>query len=240
MKIAICDDTEQDRQVIACHLTDFAAKMGLELDLCLYESGEELLDALKKTSFKVIFLDIYMLSLNGIETARTIRKFDKDVQIIFVTTSPDHAIESYDVRALHYMMKPVTYAKLERAINLCQMERIKATRQIEVAVGNRLIPIKLADIFYAEMFKKVLTIHTTHGILETRISLENFELLLGGAPFLACHRSFIVNMDCIAETEADGFMLTNGESVPISRPAKALSIKTYNEYIFSGMRQKLC
>lgn len=163
MKIAICDDTLQDRQTIVRHLADFAAKTGTSLVPNTYESGEALLAALKKTSFELIFLDIYMLALNGIETAHAIRKFDKNVQIIFVTTSPDHAISSYDVRALHYLMKPITYSKLERVLSLCQLESIKASRQIEVSIGNQLIPINLADIIYAEMFKKVLTIHTTHG-----------------------------------------------------------------------------
>lgn len=240
MKIAICDDTLQDRQTIVRHLADFAAKTGMSLEPNTYESGEALLAALKKTSFELIFLDIYMLALNGIETAHAIRKFDKNVQIIFVTTSPDHAISSYDVRALHYLMKPITYSKLERVLSLCQLESIRASRQIEVSIGNQLIPINLADIIYAEMFKKVLTIHTTHGVMETRTSLENFELLLGGSPFLACHRSFIVNMDYISGTAGETFILLNKECVPISRPAKAVAVKTYNEYVFSGMRQKLC
>lgn len=75
------------------------------------------------------------------------------------------------------------------------------------------------DFFHIlKMFRKVLTIHTTNGPLETRISLENFELLLGGTPFLTCHRSFIVNMDYVAEVTGDSFLLTSGDNVPISRP----------------------
>lgn len=240
MKLAICDDTADDRALIEKHLIEYAAKTESEFGLSFFESGESLLTALKKTSFKVIFLDIYMLALNGIETAREIRKFDKEVQIIFITTSPDHAVSSYDVRALHYLMKPVSYAKLERILNLCRLETVKASKELEVLTGKINTTVKLTDIVYVEMFKKLLTIHTTYGTLESRTSLENFELLLGGTPFLRCHRSFVVNMDFISEAVGEAFMLTTGENVPISRPAKVLSLKMYNEYVFSSMRKKLC
>lgn len=236
MKIAICDDTIIDRQVIEKYLSEFMAKTGTTFDISLFESGEELLSTLKKTSFKVIFLDIYMLKLNGIDTAKEVRKFDKDVQIIFITTSLDHAVSSYDVRALNYIIKPVSYAKIEKVLNLCQIESVKASKELEILTGKNFSRIKLASIMYAEMFKKVLTIHTTYGNIESRTSLENFELLLMGSPFLRCHRSIVVNMDFIEEAEGDEFVLTNGNRVPISRPAKTLSLKTYHEYIFGGMR----
>lgn len=240
MKLAICDDTLEDRKVIEKHLTDYAVKTGMKFELSLFESGESLLTALKKSSYKVIFLDIYMLGLNGIDTAKEIRKFDKEVQLIFITSSPDHAISSYEVRALHYIMKPVSYTKIEKVLNLCQLEAVKAGQQIEVLTGKNFSPIKPTEIVYAEMFKKMLTIHMTYGEIESRTSLENFEVLLGGAPFLRCHRSFVVNMDFITDVVDDAFLLNTKESVPISRPARALSIKTYNEYVFSGMRKKLC
>lgn len=240
MKLAICDDTPSDRQLLENHLSVFAGKTGHDFEIFLYESGEDLLSALKKISFKVIFLDIYMMALNGIDTAREIRRFDKEVQIIFITTSPDHAISSYEVRALHYLMKPVSYSKMEKVLNLCQLEAVKASQQIEVLAGRLMTPLKLAEIVYAEMFNKILTIHTTYGTIETRTSMENFEVMLGGTPFLRCHRSFIVNMDFIEDAEGDAFLLTDKSSIPISRPARALALKTYNEYVFSAMRRNLC
>lgn len=240
MKFAICDDTLEDRERIEAHLLEYAAKTGAAFELSHYESGESLLTALKKTSFKVIFLDIYMLALNGIDTAREIRRFDKEVQIIFITTSPDHAVSSYDVRALHYIMKPVSYSKIEKVLNLCQIETVKTSRQIQVLTGKIMVDIKLVELMYAEMFNKVLTMHTTYGTIETRTSMENFEILLGGEPFLRCHRSFIVNMDFIEEAADEVFVLSDGTNVPISRPARSLSLKTYHEFVFSSMRKKLC
>lgn len=239
MKIAICDDTIIDRQIIEKYLTEYMTKSCVNFDISLFESGEKLLLALKKTSFKVIFLDIYMLKLNGIDTAKEVRKFDKDVQIIFITTSPDHAVSSYDVRALNYIIKPVSYAKIEKVLNLCQLESVKATREIEIITGKNFSRIKLSSIMYAEMFKKVLTIHTTYGEIESRTSLENFELLLMGSPFLRCHRSIVVNMDFIEDADGDEFVLKDGNRVPISRPAKTLSLKTYHEYVFGGMRGRI-
>lgn len=240
MKIAVCDDRLEDRQLIEDHLRAYMAKTGVMFELSFYESGESLLHGLKKTSYKLIFLDIYMLELTGLDTAREIRKFDKDVQIIFITTSVDHAVSSYDVRALYYIIKPVSYSKLEKVLNLCQLEKVKESQEIEVLTGKNLSPVKLKEIVYVEMFKKILTIHTTYGTIESKTTLEKFELLLGGAPFLKCHRSVIVNMDYIEDVEDDAFILGSDESIPISRPAKALALKTYNEYVFSGMRGKLC
>ncbi|MEG0988390.1 MAG: LytTR family DNA-binding domain-containing protein [Clostridium sp.] len=240
MKTAVCDDRPEDRETIGKHLMDYAVKNKIENELSFYESGEELLLALKKTSFQIIFMDIYMHELNGIDVAREIRRYDKSVQIIFITNSPDHAISSYEVHALYYIMKPVSYSKIEKVLSLCQFETVQAGRQIEVPVEKVLTPVKLSEIIYADVFNKRLTLHTTYGVMDTRMSLENFETLLGGVPFLRCHRSFVVNMDFIADIEEDAFLLTNGECVPISRPSKTSAVKTYNEYVFSSMRKRLC
>lgn len=239
MKIAICDDNQKDRQLINSHLVQYGTKNKLEVERSFYDSGESLLAALKKVSFQVIFLDVYMLELNGIDTAREIRKFDKNVQIIFITTSSEHAVSSYEVRALHYLIKPVSYIKFEKALNLCQFETVKASRQVELLTGKSLSPIKLSEIIYAEMYKKVLTVYTTYGKVESRTSLEGFEQLLGGVPFLRCHRSIIVNMDFITNVKGDDFLINDNEIIPISRPSRVLTLKTYHEYVFSGMREKL-
>lgn len=240
MNIAICDDMDEDRKIIEGYLLKYMSKTGEKFEIFNYESGESILSAMKKLSFQVIFLDIYMMALNGIETARKIRKFHKEVQIIFVTISPDHAISSYEVRALHYIMKPVSYSKIEKVLNLCKFEAVKAERQIEVLTGKVMTRVNLDQILYVEIFHKVLTIHTAYGEIAARISMENIEALLGGPPFLRCHRSFLVNMDYIEETKVNEFLLSGGRKVPISRPARAFSVKTYQDYIFSSMRKKLC
>ncbi|MEG2440658.1 MAG: LytTR family DNA-binding domain-containing protein [Acetivibrio sp.] len=240
MKIAICDDNPEDQKILKKYLCHYGLKMEVELELFFCESGENLLRTMKRMSFDIIFMDIYMKGMGGMEAAREIRRFDKQAQIIFVTISPDHAISSYDVKALYYILKPVSYSKIEKVLNLCQFEDRKAEKQIAIQTGKTTMPINTAKILYAEMFNKVLTIHTICGAIESRTSMEKFEIQLGGNPFLRCHRSFLVNMDFIEDIGEDIFLLTNKEEVPISRPVKAFALKTYNEYIFSGMRKKLC
>ena len=106
MRIAIVDDIKEERAVLYGWLSNQLSKRNIPGDFVEFESGEEFLAAAKERPFTVVFLDIYMNGANGIEIARELRMSDSDCFLIFTTTSTDHALEGFRVRALHYLVKP--------------------------------------------------------------------------------------------------------------------------------------
>ena len=108
MRIAIVDDLADERVLLRQRLEHQLARRNVQADLLEYESGEAFLTAAQDEPFTVAFLDIYMAGANGIETARALRQHDTDCLLIFTTTSTDHALEGFQVRAMQYLVKPFT------------------------------------------------------------------------------------------------------------------------------------
>ena len=106
MRIAVVDDIADERKLLCSRLAEQFARRGVHADLFEYENGESFLTAAKERPFTVVFLDIYMTGANGIETAKELRGFDSDCLLVFTTTSTDHALEGFRVRAMHYLVKP--------------------------------------------------------------------------------------------------------------------------------------
>ena len=111
MQVAIIDDLAVCRQDIKEYLLRYIREnyQGEEPELDEFESGTRFLDAFRPQVYDVIFIDQYMEGMSGMDTAREIRKLDEEAALIFVTTSSDHAVDSYGVRASGYLIKPFTY-----------------------------------------------------------------------------------------------------------------------------------
>ena len=106
MRIAIVDDISEERTLLRNRLESQFSRRNVHVDIFEYENGETFLTAAKECPFTVVFLDIYMNGSNGIDTAKELRRSDTDCLLIFTTTSTDHALEGFQVRALHYLVKP--------------------------------------------------------------------------------------------------------------------------------------
>ena len=113
MRIAIVDDLADERALLREQLTRQLARRGAEAELLEFDSGEAFLAAEKERRFTAAFLDIYMEGMTGMEAARTLRKTDTDCLLVFTTTSTDHALEGFQVRALHYLVKPFAEAEID-------------------------------------------------------------------------------------------------------------------------------
>ena len=106
MRIAIVDDISEERTLLRNRLESQFSRRNVHVDIFEYENGETFLTSAKECPFTVVFLDIYMNGSNGIDTAKELRRSDTDCLLIFTTTSTDHALEGFQVRALHYLVKP--------------------------------------------------------------------------------------------------------------------------------------
>ncbi len=239
MKIAICDDLESDRQAIIHMIKKYCKDYNLELDLYDYENGHKLLSDFKHEKFELIFLDIYMNNINGIEIAKEIRLQDSDIIIIFMTTSKDHALDAFEVDAMQYLVKPVDYEKLQHIFNKCQKLFSDNMRFIEVPSNGLSVKIFLKDIYYIEVYNKTCLLHTNRLTIKTYTPLSKLWELLDGSPFLRCHRSYIVNMFYIDDILETDFLLKNSDKIPIRKESSSDIKQTYSDYFFEKIRSDI-
>lgn len=236
MNIAICDDLTRDRDLLAEMVRRYCKIKGYSAELHSFGSGEELLAQYTAGQYQILMLDIYMHELSGIDTARKIRMIDEDCIIILTTTSVDHALDGYAVKAIRYLVKPVVYEAVAEALDKCRDLFRQTMRFIEVPIGKLSMNIPLKDIVFIEVLNHRCFIHTPIKTLQTSLSLTELESMLGGKPFLRCHRSYIINIQQVEEVLEDDFKVKNHQLVPIRKDSKTAVKQEYYDYLFELMR----
>ena len=197
MRIAIVDDIKEERDKLADVLTKQLSRRGIHVNLFEFENGEDFLIAAKERPFTVVFLDIYMSGANGIETARELRTFDSDALLIFTTTSTDHALDGFKVRAMHYLVKPYPENEISDLIDEVLSRIPDSGKYIDIKVNGSNVQVPFRHIIYAEHFSHMIHIHTTGGKeLITRQSFEAFTASLKMDPrFYLCSRGVVINLE---------------------------------------------
>jgi DNA-binding LytR/AlgR family response regulator len=236
LNIAICDDLETDRKILIDMIHRYCTENNSILNINTYNKGEEFISDFNDQNFNLVFLDIYMGRLNGIETAKEIRKKDNNCIIVFMTTSTDFALDAYSLDASQYLVKPITYDKIKKIFDKCLEQFSNSMRFIEIIENSSTIKILLKDIYYIEVYDKTCFIHKKDEVIKTYSSLAKLCDLLGGVPFLKCHRSYIVNMFYINEILSNDFILKNGEKIPITKNDKLNFKQIYLDFVFNQMR----
>lgn len=230
--IAICDDIQQEREQISAMLMALQdIERNWVFEITQYDRGELLLLDLeeRRNGFHLIFLDIYMEGINGMETARKIRGLGLKTPLVFLTGSPDFALESYDVNAAGYLLKPVQKEKMAALLErlLGQEDRTRICIQSE----RRRRYLFLDEIVFVESDNHSILLHLANG--ETLTSGEKLGTLEGQLDerFLRCHQSFLVNM-CFVADVAEDFILKDGRRVPIRiRQRKAIADAYYRFFV---------
>ena len=143
MRIAIVDDLAAERTLLKGRLEWQLQRRKVQADILEYESGETFLEAARKAPFTAAFLDIYMDGMTGMEAAKKLRKTDTDFLLVFITTSTDHALEGFQVRALHYLVKPLTEADIDALTDELRQRACLGTScfQFILALLDQLIPL---------------------------------------------------------------------------------------------------
>ena len=217
MCIAIYEDDAADAAEIRCYLEQHFAHNGFIGDINIYASGEALLSAFSPGAFDVVFLDIYLSGLNGVEAARAIRARDPNCAIVFITANPGHTPEGFALRAASYVVKPITREQMDTALLQCRRVFLKNARYIELKTRGQSARIPLPKVLYVETLNKATSVFTEEGVVKTYMPLEEIERQLGGKPFLRCHRAFIVNMLHVEDVLENSFLMRGGAMVPIRK-----------------------
>jgi len=215
--IALCEDNSADAATIRAILCEYMEQNGYTGEISVFASGEELLATFTLGLYDLILLDIYMGGMSGIATAKKIREADPTCALIFITSSQDHALDSYSVHGSAYVIKPVDEENMRKALFTCREIFLRNARYIEIRTDRIDIKIPLIKIYCVEIFKHYASFHTASGEYKTRMAMDEIERQLGGKPFYRCHNSYIVNTNHIYKPEADDIVMKNGKRIPMRK-----------------------
>ena len=233
MTIAIMDDSSRDIALLYEYIHRYCNEHKIHTSIQTFTSETAFLDAFKIEKYNLVFLDIFMQDLNGIQIAKAIKKLNPKCQIIFSTSSKEHAVKAFRLHALDYLLKPYTYAQLEDALNRYENDAAKFTHYIELKEGRFQTRILITDIMYVDYHNHYTQVHTTSRLIRSYMSFGDFSPMLSSyRQFLWCYRNCMVNMDYVDSWEANDFILKNGERLPIFRSQRNKIIQTYANYIF--------
>lgn len=229
MQIAIVDD----ERIICEQIKDFIQRDHGDCQIDTYLSGRALLEV--KKQFDLVFLDIQMEGMNGMDTARAIRELQPDTVLIFVTGSKEYVFEAFDVSAFHYLLKPLEETKfmevLKRAIG--ESRKCRAEKQKRLFIRTKNLTIDQKDILYIESRGKKVDIHTRKETFSIYGAMSELETQLGES-FYRCHRGYLVNMAYITEYGADSITLTGGARVYLTKKKHGEFVKAYMWYLQNG------
>lgn len=230
MRIAICDDCLDDISVIHDILT--ANKFTGSGSIDTYTSSEKLLQALKQNiKYDVVFLDVEMPKLNGLELGKAINELCPGTLIVFVTNYPQFAIDAYDCEAFYYLLKPVEQDKIDRVIKRIAKKYQKNNKFYTIKIKSQIINLPIKDIYYIECFKRHIIYHLRDCDHEAVGNISNVYDDLKIYGFYQVHQGYIVNMDKIKRFDKYNIILDDGRSVMISVRKKSEVMMAYSKYI---------
>lgn len=241
-RIAVCDDESYYREELCTLLTTFENECGNQFEIHTFSSGEELLKNWNSKIFHIVILDVEMNQMSGIDVAKEIRKSDEDVIILFATSYENYALNAYEVSAMGYLVKPVSYLKLKKllskaiiALDYLHDREAANVRYIEVKVKYEKVIIEVNKIIYIEKRRNVSIIHTKDNEYTSYDTLAQLYEKIDINKFVYVHQGYIVNFDLIQEVAKSTVILRDYIEVPISRKY----YKDVKERFMNSLYQKL-
>lgn len=220
MRIAVCDDDEQESAFLSRMIKEYQLSRGVSVDCLFFHNGTDFLCNGKGGEYDLVLLDVLMPGINGMQVAQELRELDKNVKIIFISSSPEFAVESYRVGAYHYLLKPVDKDLFFQLLDRIRSELSTLEEQGFVLKSREgVVGISFTRLEYVEVINKTVNFHLADGVVyETFAALADFEeTLLSRPEFLKTHRSYIINLGYIQAINGNVVVTKNGYQIPISR-----------------------
>lgn len=218
LRIAICDDTHSFLVKTQETIWQWPNRPD-GMFVSSFPDADALLEAHRAAPFDIIFLDVVMPLLNGIDAASEIRGYDRSVKIVFLSVSPEYAVDSYTVKADNYLLKPIDKQKLFDCLDEMQETLLEDAKFITVKSTSAVHRINLRDIEYLESQGKLVIFYLSNGQtingVDPLYAYEKKLLLQDG--FLKCHRSYLVNIYKIKTYTHKEITTDSGCRIPISR-----------------------
>lgn len=231
ISVAIVDD----EKIIREQLRGWIEKRQQECVIDSYVTGEALVRSGKH--YDIVFLDIQMEGINGIDTAKELRQKHEDFILVFITGAKEYVFDAFEVSAFHYLLKPLEEQKVltvyERAVLEVRKQRKRKEEPIFIKTRNRNITLEQKNVLYIESRAKKVEIHTKTEVVEAYGAISELQKQLSDS-FYRCHRGYLVNMAFVSEYSNDSIVLNNGEVVILAKEKYSDFVKAYMRYLKNG------
>lgn len=232
ISVAIVEDNAKDRQMLKDGLDYVTQKNGVSFSVVEFENPLQFLGR-ENAVYDIVFLDVEMPHMNGLELAKEIRKADKQSIIIFVTNLAKYAVHGYEVDALDFILKPCdNYSfmlKMQRA--LARISKTDGAVTVINAVDGRQIVMPIKRIKYLEVSGHYVSFHTIDGTYNQYTTLKAVENEVRAFAFAKCNRSCLINLNYVEQIVGDDVILTGNEVLAISRPQKRAFLCALSDHI---------
>lgn len=230
VNIAVCDD-----EIIICnqleqYITEFLSKQEINFNIDIFTSGDTLCDEMKSENYDLIFQDIELPDINGIQIGSFIRNVlhNDKVQIVYISAVQSYAMELFASRPLNFLVKPLTFDAVISVINTFLHLFGEAEKFFTFKVNGHFHKIPIADILYFESHKRKVTIVTKDVSYEFYDSLKNIHNQISSAYFMVIHQSLLVNFNHVTYFEYDRITMSDGSILPISQARRS---EVRNKYL---------
>lgn len=241
MQIIICDDLVEHRNIIREHIHRYSIKMALDYVVHEFESAETLLNAIKKGNVHpdILFMDIYMTGMTGMDATKLLIAQGFQGAVIFTTTSKNHAIESYEMMADGYLVKPFTEESFQRNFERVVSEYAQSFKTVSFLCDRLEFRVFLKDLEFIEASnERGCLVHAKNETLRTTKPMAEFlKELSCEKQFLQCHRSCVINLQYVEKIEEDVVRMKNGKQAPLARANRQVIRKAVADYFFLKMRE---
>ena len=229
LKIALIDDDESCTLRLKEMLEIYAKENGENFHIDTFSYGIDFISEYSST-YDLIFMDIDMPHMNGLKTAKLLRKVDDKVPLIFVTHLMKYAIKGYEVDASDFIIKPIEYESLSVKLRKV-LSKIKERDEAYLLVSSRIGKMKVyySDIYYITVLQRYVMLHTKKGDMEMRVSMKDLELQLQGTSFVRGDNSSMVNLMHVTEVNQEGAVI-NGQVIPSSRNRRKALMDAFTLY----------
>ena len=236
VRIAIVEDEQRVREQLKAYIAQYAQEHDIEFEMTAFADGDEILEEYRPL-YDIIFMDIEMKHLNGMETAHRLRTMDDAAIIIFITNTAQYAIGGYAVGALDYVLKPVSYFSFSQRIQkaLTQLQK-RARFDLTLPVDGGMHRLDTASIYYIESDGHYVHFYTESGDFTVRSTLKELEERLTGRPFARCSNSFLVNLARVSGVRQENVKV-GPYQLTLSRTRRKSFLDAMVEYIDTGITQ---
>ena len=238
LRAAFVDNNRQDTDTLISMITKYSNNSFNITSYDIYLNGESFLSEFSTNKYDIVFLDIFMDKLTGVDVAFELRKTDKNVQIVFCTTSNEFATESYQVDAFYYLVKPFSDSNIQNLIHKLSSFDFELSQFITLPGGIKIYP---RNIIYTEYENHKIIIYQKDGNNPCfRMSQHQWEEMICNYSYIVnCFKGVIVNLYEVESKTDNSFSMSNGETLPISR-RNIKDINTiYSDFLFQKLRKDM-
>jgi DNA-binding LytR/AlgR family response regulator len=235
MHIAVCDDSLEELSRISSLLEDYRRVRDGSVTYEAFHSALELLETMRVRRFDMLLLDILMPGLSGMDAAKEIRLSDREIPIIFLTSSREYAVESYRVGAEDYIIKPARKDEVFPSLDKQLARFTQEEAYLTLKSGSGIVKLLFSQIVYVEVTNRTLQFILVNGeVRETYGYLSDYEeKLLSDPHFFKPHRSYLINLRQVTELDKKGLATTVGKTVPVARDALVKVKAAYMKFLLS-------